>query len=61
MTNVSTWDIKPIALPKINSNLLSVISLILLLTMFFTVAVIAVCEEEDGAGSGSCDSGSNNG
>ncbi len=37
-----TWDIKPIALPKINSNLLSVVSLILLLTMaFMTVFVIA--------------------
>ena len=42
MTNTLTWDINPIQLPKINSNLLSVVSLILLLTMaFLTVAVIA--------------------
>ena len=42
MTNTLTWDIKSIALPKINSNLLSVISLVLLLTMaFLTVSVIA--------------------
>ena len=42
MTNTLTWDIKPIALPKINSNLLSVVSLILLLTMaFMTASVIA--------------------
>ena len=42
MTNTLTWDIKSIQLPKINSNLLSVVSLILLLTMaFLTVAVFA--------------------
>ena len=42
MMNTLTWDIKPIALPKINSNLLSVVSLILLLTMgFITASVIA--------------------
>ena len=42
MTNTLTWDIKPIALPKINSNLLSVVSLILLLTMaFLTGSAIA--------------------
>ena len=43
MTNTLTWDIKfPIALPKINTNLLSVISLILLLTMaFLTTSAIA--------------------
>lgn len=47
MTNTLTWDIKPIALPKVNANLLSVVSLILLLTMaFMTVAVIAICESE---------------
>lgn len=47
MTNTLTWDIKPIALPKINANLLSVISLILLLTMaFMTLAVMAICEAE---------------
>ena len=47
MTNTLTWNIKPIALPKINSNLLSVISFILLLTMvFLTADVIAShCEE----------------
>ena len=51
MTNTLTGDIKRIALPKINANLLSVISLILLLTMaFFIIAVIAeICEEEDAA------------
>ena len=44
MTNTLTWDIKPIALPKINANLLSFVSLILLLTMaFMTTAVIAEC------------------
>ena len=42
MTNTLTWDIKPIAFPKINANLLSVVSLILLLTMvFLTVSTIA--------------------
>ena len=42
MTNTLTWNIKPIALPKINTNLLSVVSLIVLLTMaFMTVFVIA--------------------
>ena len=47
MTNILTWDIKPIHLPKINSNLLSVVSLILLCTMaFLTIAVIADdCED----------------
>lgn len=47
MTNTLTWDIKPIESPKINSNLLSVVSLILLLAMtFLTVAVIAEhCED----------------
>ena len=40
MTNTLTWDIKPIAFPKINSNLLSVISLIVLLTMTFTAASV---------------------
>ena len=42
MTNTLTWDLKPIALPKVNSNLLSVVSLILLLTMaFMTASVVA--------------------
>lgn len=42
MTNTLTWDFKPISLPKINTNLLSVISLIVLLTMaFMTASVIA--------------------
>lgn len=47
MTNTLTWIIKPIRLPKLNSNLLSVISIVLLLTMvFLTVDVIAShCEE----------------
>ena len=41
--NTLTWDISfPIALPKLNSNLLSVVSFILLLTMaFMTASVIA--------------------
>ena len=44
MTNTLTWDLKPIAFPKINSNLLSVVSLIVLLTMaFMTTVVIAEC------------------
>lgn len=42
MTNILTWNFKSIQLPKVNANLLSVISLILLLTMvFMTVFVIA--------------------
>ena len=42
MTNTLTWDIKSIQVPKVNSNLLSVVSLILLLTMtFLTASVIA--------------------
>ena len=42
MKNTLNWDIKPIALPKINSNLLSAVSLILLLTVaFITASVIA--------------------
>ena len=47
MTNTLTWNIKSTAVPKINSNLLSVVSLILLLTMtFFTVSAIADhCDE----------------
>lgn len=47
MTNILTWDTKPIQLPKINSNLLSVISIILLFMMaFLTVSAIAShCEQ----------------
>ena len=48
MTNTLTWDIKPIAFPKINANLLSVISLILLLTMVFMMvhpALASHCAE----------------
>lgn len=48
MTNTPTWDIKPIALPKINANLLSLISLVLLLTMAFMMvhpAIASHCEE----------------
>ena len=42
MTNTLTWNIKPIQLPKVNTNLLSVVSLVLLLTMvFLTGSVIA--------------------
>ena len=42
MRNTLTWDIKSIQVPKVNSNLLSVASLILLLTMaFLTFSVIA--------------------
>lgn len=35
MTNILTWNIKPIVLSKSSSNLLSVVSLILLLTMAY--------------------------
>ncbi|MYA71454.1 hypothetical protein F4009_09480 [Candidatus Poribacteria bacterium] len=51
MTNTLTWDIKPIVLPKINANLLSVVSLIVLLTMaFLTFAAIADdCSEKEQA------------
>ncbi len=47
MTNTLIWDIKLIHLPKINSNLLSIVSLILLFTMMFlTVGAIAShCEQ----------------
>ena len=47
MTNTLTWDIRSIQVPKVNSNLLSVVSLVLLLTMaFLTASVIAShCEE----------------
>lgn len=42
MTNTLTWDIESIQVPKVNSNLLSVVSLILILTMvFLTASVIA--------------------
>ena len=37
MTNTLTWNFKPIQLPKLNTNLLSVISLIVLCTMAFVV------------------------
>ena len=49
MTNILTWDIKPIQLPKLNTNLLSVISFLMLLLMLFTTAatvVEAACEQE---------------
>ena len=48
MMNILTWDIKPIQVPKVNSNLLSAVSLILILTMaFLTAAVIADhCDDE---------------
>ena len=40
--NAITWNAPTIHLPKINANLLAVISLLLLLTMaFLTVSVIA--------------------
>ena len=47
MTNTLTWDIKSIQVPKVNANLLSFISLILIFTMaFLTASVIAShCEE----------------
>lgn len=47
MTNTLTWDIKPIQLPKLNANLLSVISLIVLCMMFFvTINTIAeACDD----------------
>lgn len=42
MTNTLTWIIKPIQLPKLNSNLLSVISLTLLFAFLFTMIYPAV-------------------
>lgn len=47
MLNTLTWDTQSIQLPKINSNLLSIVSLILLFTMaFLTVSAIAShCEQ----------------
>ncbi len=35
MSNILTWDIKPIQLPKVNSNLLAVISMIVICIMAF--------------------------
>lgn len=47
MTNTLTWNIKPIQLPKLNTNLLSMISLIVLCMMFFvTINTIAeACDD----------------
>lgn len=42
MTNTLSWGFKSIQLPKLNTNLLSVISLILLLTtVFVTITIFA--------------------
>lgn len=42
MMSTLTWGFKPIQLPKLNSNLLAVVSMILLFTMaFLTASVIA--------------------
>lgn len=51
MTNILPWNFKPIQLPKLNTNLLSVISLIVLCMMVFvTINTIAeACEELEGA------------
>ena len=38
MTNTLTWDIKPLAFLKINTNLLSTISFFVLCVMLFTAA-----------------------
>ncbi len=49
MTNTLTWNFKPIALPKINSNLLSTISFFLICCFVFMAAaaiVEAICDEE---------------
>jgi hypothetical protein len=49
MSNILTWDIKPIQLPKLNSNLLSMVSSFVLCLILFTVSVAAVevdCEDE---------------
>ena len=49
MTNTLTWDIKPIQVPKLNANLLSAISFLMLCLMLFTAGaaiVEAVCESE---------------
>lgn len=49
MTNTLTWDIKPIQLPKINANLLSVVALILICAMSFLIvspAIAAWCIKE---------------
>ena len=47
MANTLTWDIKPIQLPKVNANLLSVVSLILLLTMAFMMGHPALASHCD--------------
>ena len=47
MTNTLIWDIKPIQLLKLNTNWLSVISLIVLCTMVFVTAttIAEACDE----------------
>ena len=49
MTNILTWEFKPIQLPKINANLLSTISFFIICLIAFTAAaniVEAICEDE---------------
>ncbi len=47
MTNILIWNFKPIQLPKLNTNLLSVISLIVLCMMVFVTINTAAeaCDE----------------
>ncbi len=47
MTNTLTWNIKPIQVPKLTTNWLSVISLLLLCSMAFVTAttIAEACEE----------------
>jgi len=47
MTNTLTWNIKPIQLPKLNTNLLSVISFIVLCAIIFVTAnsLAVACDE----------------
>ena len=47
MTNTLTWNIKPIQLPKLNTNLLSAISFIVLCAIIFVTAnsLAVACDE----------------
>ena len=45
MTNTLTWDIKPIQLPKVNANLIALISLIVLCTTTFMLVHPAFADD----------------
>ena len=52
MTNTLTWEFKPIQLPKLNANLLSALSLFVMLLMAFSIvhpALASHCGPEESA------------